>query len=200
MAAGDLRQASKKLWWCVVLKALEAKFSLLPPGVSKMEREKSSRVGRASGMEIPGRLPQPISQAAERGSLEQSCGEQKWCGRQPEDVPRFEAKNRSETQKRDNKLHINANQYQGYRMSCCNNKPHDVVQHLHKAPLSAETYVVIIDCLFVVETILQHPDPNRPFIVQANATDMAVAAVLLQKNSQNELMPCAYVSKMLMDT
>uniref|UniRef100_A0A2D4F045 Reverse transcriptase/retrotransposon-derived protein RNase H-like domain-containing protein n=1 Tax=Micrurus corallinus TaxID=54390 RepID=A0A2D4F045_MICCO len=42
-----------------------------------------------------------------------------------------------------------------------------------------------LKCLFAAEHILQHPDPTRPFIVQADASDVVATAILLQKDSQN---------------
>lgn len=37
--------------------------------------------------------------------------------------------------------------------------------------------------LFAEEPIPQHPDPKRQFIIQGDASDMAVAAVLLQRDT-----------------
>ncbi|XP_026578567.1 KAT8 regulatory NSL complex subunit 1-like, partial [Pseudonaja textilis] len=54
--------------------------------------------------------------------------------------------------------------------------------------------------LFAKELVLKHPDPEQPFIIQADASDMAVGAVLLQRNDQGNLQPCAYTSHKLMDT
>lgn len=67
MAAGGPCQVGEKLWRAVVVS--EARFPLLPPGGQngegkefpllpprpepEMEREKSSRMGRASGVQIP---------------------------------------------------------------------------------------------------------------------------------------------------
>lgn len=49
--------------------------------------------------------------------------------------------------------------------------------------------------MFAAEPILKQPDPTTPFVIQADATDVAVGAVLLQKNDQGVLQPCAYTSK-----
>ncbi|KAK9406808.1 hypothetical protein NXF25_005582 [Crotalus adamanteus] len=54
--------------------------------------------------------------------------------------------------------------------------------------------------LFAQEPVLVHPDPGRPFVVQADASDVAVGAVLLQRNDQGILQPCAYTSKKFTDT
>lgn len=49
--------------------------------------------------------------------------------------------------------------------------------------------------VFAAKPILKHPDPNTPFVIQVDATHVAVGAVLLQKNEQGVLQPCAYTSK-----
>lgn len=54
--------------------------------------------------------------------------------------------------------------------------------------------------LFAKEPILKHPDPERPFIIQADANDVAVAEVLLQRNAEGNLKPCTYTSKRLTET
>lgn len=70
MVAGELRQACEELWQGVVPKACEAEFSLLPPGVAFTRgprwKGKRAAVGRASGMEITGSLPQPFGRKPER--------------------------------------------------------------------------------------------------------------------------------------
>ncbi|XP_013929764.1 PREDICTED: complement C1q tumor necrosis factor-related protein 7-like [Thamnophis sirtalis] len=53
---------------------------------------------------------------------------------------------------------------------------------------------------FAKEPILQHPDPEQQFIIQADASDVAVVDVLLQKNKEGQLLPCAYVSTKLTAT
>uniref|UniRef100_A0A670Z7K1 Integrase catalytic domain-containing protein n=1 Tax=Pseudonaja textilis TaxID=8673 RepID=A0A670Z7K1_PSETE len=54
--------------------------------------------------------------------------------------------------------------------------------------------------LFSAEPVLKHPDPKQPFVIQADASDVAVGAVLLQKNGSGQLQPCAYTSKKLTET
>lgn len=44
--------------------------------------------------------------------------------------------------------------------------------------------------MFACEPVLKHPDPT-PFVIQDDASDVAVGAVLLQKNSQGRIQPCA---------
>lgn len=51
--------------------------------------------------------------------------------------------------------------------------------------------------LFAKEPVLKHPDPDLPFTVQADASDVAVGAVLLQKDETETLRPCAYTSRKL---
>ncbi|XP_060539362.1 queuine tRNA-ribosyltransferase catalytic subunit 1 isoform X1 [Pantherophis guttatus] len=54
--------------------------------------------------------------------------------------------------------------------------------------------------LFAAEPILKHPDMEEPFVVQADTSDVAVGAVLLQKNAEGKLQPCAYTSRKLSET
>ncbi|KAK9408147.1 hypothetical protein NXF25_006921 [Crotalus adamanteus] len=57
-----------------------------------------------------------------------------------------------------------------------------------------------LKALFAKEPILLHPDPDKQYIVQADASDVAVGAVLLQRNLKGELQPCAYTSRKLSET
>lgn len=41
--------------------------------------------------------------------------------------------------------------------------------------------------LFVMELMLKHLNLDKPFIIQADASDVAVGEVLLQKNSKVDL-------------
>ncbi|KAK9395555.1 hypothetical protein NXF25_018916, partial [Crotalus adamanteus] len=50
------------------------------------------------------------------------------------------------------------------------------------------------------EPLLLHPDPEQQFIVQADASDVALGAVLLQRNPTGTLQPCAYTSRKVTDT
>lgn len=54
--------------------------------------------------------------------------------------------------------------------------------------------------LFVAETVLKHPDTNKPFVIQADPSDVAVGAVLLKEKGCGQLQPCAYISKKLTET
>lgn len=56
-----------------------------------------------------------------------------------------------------------------------------------------------LKCLFAAKPILKHLDPSAPFVIQAHFSDVAVGAVLLQKNDQGVLQPYAYSSKRLSD-
>lgn len=51
--------------------------------------------------------------------------------------------------------------------------------------------------LFTQELVFKHPDLTLPFVVQADASDVAVGVVLLQMNDQGRLQPCAYTSQKL---
>lgn len=53
----------------------------------------------------------------------------------------------------------------------------------------------ILKSRFAQEPVLQHPNQNKPFVVQMDASNVAVGAVLLQPNEHGDLQPCAYISK-----
>lgn len=55
-----------------------------------------------------------------------------------------------------------------------------------------------LKCLFAAELVLKHPDSEKPFIIQVNASDVEVGALLFQKNLKGELQPCAYTSYKLL--
>uniref|UniRef100_A0A803SM11 ribonuclease H n=1 Tax=Anolis carolinensis TaxID=28377 RepID=A0A803SM11_ANOCA len=50
--------------------------------------------------------------------------------------------------------------------------------------------------LFTTQPILQHPDPKTPFVVQADASDVAIGAVLMQPVGEH-LHSCAFYSRQL---
>lgn len=54
--------------------------------------------------------------------------------------------------------------------------------------------------LFAAEPVLKHPNPEEPFMIQADASDVAVGAVLLQHNEEGNLQPCVYTSRKLNET
>lgn len=53
--------------------------------------------------------------------------------------------------------------------------------------------------LFVKEPVLKHPDLSKSFVVQADTSEVAVGAVLLQVNEW-ALQPCVYMSWKLNNT
>lgn len=57
-----------------------------------------------------------------------------------------------------------------------------------------------LKALFAQEPIMQHPNQLKPFIVQADASDVAIRAVLMQSNEAGQLQPCAYTSKKITPT
>lgn len=54
--------------------------------------------------------------------------------------------------------------------------------------------------LFVAELVLKYPDPEEPFAIQADASDVAVGDVLLQWNKERNLQLYAYTSCKLNET
>lgn len=69
-----------------------------------------------------------------------------------------------------------------------------------KQSMECEAVFETLKWLFAAELVLQHPDPNTPFVIQGDASDLVMGAVLLQKNEQRALQPCAYTSKKLTET
>lgn len=49
-----------------------------------------------------------------------------------------------------------------------------------------------------IDPVLRVPDLRKPFTVQIDASEKAIAAVLLQRHD-SELLPCAYISRRLLD-
>ena len=44
------------------------------------------------------------------------------------------------------------------------------------------------------------PDVNKPFVLQMDASNRAIGAVIMQKDENEELPPCGYLSKALTPT
>lgn len=54
--------------------------------------------------------------------------------------------------------------------------------------------------LFAADPVLKHPNPDAPFEIQVDASNMAVRVALLQEKPQGILQSCAYTSKKLTNT
>ncbi|XP_029440267.1 vomeronasal type-2 receptor 26-like [Rhinatrema bivittatum] len=48
---------------------------------------------------------------------------------------------------------------------------------------------------FLQDTCLHHPDPSRPFVVEVDASNVAVGAVLSQHSDTGQLLPCSFYSR-----
>uniref|UniRef100_A0A4W5LZ43 ribonuclease H n=1 Tax=Hucho hucho TaxID=62062 RepID=A0A4W5LZ43_9TELE len=54
-----------------------------------------------------------------------------------------------------------------------------------------------LKCRFTSAPILTLPDPEKPFVVEVDASDMGVGAILSQRGVDNKLHPCAFLSHRL---
>lgn len=45
--------------------------------------------------------------------------------------------------------------------------------------------------LFATEPLLKQPNPEKPFVIQTDASGVAVGTVWLRKNKKDDLQPCA---------
>lgn len=57
-----------------------------------------------------------------------------------------------------------------------------------------------LKALFAKESVLQHPDLEQPFVIEADASDVAVGTILPQTNAQGQFLACAYTSRKLTET
>lgn len=65
-------------------------------------------------------------------------------------------------------------------------------------PESAQEAFKILKSSFTTAPILKHPDPDLPFIVEVDASDCGIGAVLSQcHGSPAKLYPCAFFSRKL---
>lgn len=63
---------------------------------------------------------------------------------------------------------------------------------------AAEAAFNRLKCLFTSAPVLSHPDPSQQFVVEVDASDTGVGAVLSQRSPEDHKMhPCAYFSRRL---
>lgn len=63
---------------------------------------------------------------------------------------------------------------------------------------AAETALTQLKTVFTIAPILKHPDPSKVFIVEVDASEMAVRAILSQSfGDKPKLQPVAFVLKKL---
>ena len=53
---------------------------------------------------------------------------------------------------------------------------------------------------FMTAPVLRMPNVNKPFVLQTDASNRAIGAVIMQKDENGELHPCGYLSKALSPT
>lgn len=53
--------------------------------------------------------------------------------------------------------------------------------------------------LFTEELVLKHHNPKEPFVIQADASNVVMGAIL-QRNKEGNLQPYAYISRKLINT
>ncbi len=59
----------------------------------------------------------------------------------------------------------------------------------------------LLKCQFTTAPILHHPDPNSPFVVEVDASNIGIGAILSQRQGNPvKLYPCAYYSRKLTST
>ncbi len=62
---------------------------------------------------------------------------------------------------------------------------------------ATQAFTKLNDC-FTTAPILKHPDPNLPFVIEVDASDCGIGAVLSQRHGQPvKLYPCAFFSRKL---
>ncbi|KAK7891460.1 hypothetical protein WMY93_023423 [Mugilogobius chulae] len=62
----------------------------------------------------------------------------------------------------------------------------------------AETAFTTLKRLFISAPVLSHPDPSRQFVVEVDASDSGIGAVLSQRSPEdNKMHPCAFFSRKL---
>lgn len=70
-----------------------------------------------------------------------------------------------------------------------------------KAVLQWPTTIKELQCFLAFAPILHHPDPDKPFIVEVNASNTSIGAILSQfHGTPPNLFPCTYFSHKLCTT
>ena len=53
---------------------------------------------------------------------------------------------------------------------------------------------------FTTESVLKHVDPDKPCVIQVDSSDVAMGAVILQRDGKGRLHPIAFLSKKFSET
>ena len=64
--------------------------------------------------------------------------------------------------------------------------------HTFQWTIDAESAFIILKHNFTVALILMYPDPTKPYFVQMDASDFALAVILFQEGDHHQSHPIAF--------